>query len=137
MTGPEVDFLVAAVVLRDDEGRILVVRKAGTTRFMLPGGKIETMESPAQAAVREAHEELGVQLDEHRLVFLGDWSAPAANESGRTVHGHIFEHPWVSGVTASSEIEEIQWVSSADLARRDDIAPLLQTKVLAHYSGEE
>lgn len=124
------DFVVAAVVMRDDDGRILVVRKEGTSRFMLPGGKIEPGESPDQTAVREAHEELGVDLDLGQLAFVGEWTAPAANETGRTVHGHIYEHPWVPGVSVRNEIAESQWVSPADLARRDDIAPLLQARVL-------
>lgn len=130
------DFVVAAIVMRDDEGRILVVRKQGTSRFMLPGGKIEPGETPSQAAVREAREELGVHLDEAQLGHLGEWTAPAANESGRTVHGHIYEHPFVVGVTACSEIAEEQWLSVEELLIRDDIAPLLSTRVLPLYAGE-
>ncbi len=127
------DFVVSAVVMRDDAGRILVVRKQGTSRYMLPGGKIEPGESPDQTAVREAHEELGVDLDPELLTFVGEWTAPAANESGHTVHGHIYEHPWVPGVDVRNEIAESQWVSPADLACRDDIAPLLQNRVLPLY----
>lgn len=129
------DFVVAAIVMRDDEGRILVVRKQGTSRFMLPGGKIEPGEGPDETAVREAREELGVPLDPSRLIHLGEWTAPAANESGRTVHGHIYEHPFVGGVSACSEIAEAQWLSVAELTRRDDIAPLLSTCVLPLYAG--
>ena len=128
------DFVVAAVVLRDDDGRILVVRKEGTSRFMLPGGKIEPGETPDAAAIREAREELGVDLDRDLLTFVGEWTAPAANESGRTVHGHIYEHPWIPGVAAHNEIAEAQWVPVADLGDREDIAPLLQTRVLPLYA---
>jgi len=131
----EPDFVVAAVVLQDEVGRILVVRKRGTSRFMLPGGKIESGETPDQAAVREAHEELGAELDPMALTLLGEWTAPAANESGRTVHGHIYEHPWVPGVEPRSEIDETLWLHPAEIARRTDIAPLLQTHVLPLYAG--
>jgi 8-oxo-dGTP pyrophosphatase MutT (NUDIX family) len=128
------DFIVAAVVMRDEAGRILVVRKQGTQRFMLPGGKIEPGETPDQTAVREACEELGVTLDRDRMTSLGEWTAPAANESGRTVHGHIYEHPFVTGVTACSEIAEVQWLTAGELRERDDIAPLLALKVLPLYA---
>lgn len=128
------DFVVAAIVMRDHEGRILVVRKEGTSRFMLPGGKIEAGETPDETAVREAHEELGVALDRGLLTPLGEWTAPAANEDGRTVHGHIFEHPWMAGVVARSEIAESVWLSAKELAAREDIAPLLQTCVLPLYA---
>ena len=124
------DFIVSAVVLRDGDGRILVVRKRGTSRYMLPGGKIESGESPAEAAVRELHEEVGAVLDPGSLTFLGEWTAPAANEAGLTVHGHIFEHPWIDGLAVRAEIEDLLWLHPNEMAERDDLAPLLVTRVL-------
>jgi 8-oxo-dGTP pyrophosphatase MutT (NUDIX family) len=124
------DFVVSAVVLRDDGGRILVVRKRGTTRYMLPGGKIEAGESPAQAAVRELHEEVGAELEPDSLLFLGEWTASAANEPDHTVHGHIFEHPWIDGLAVRAEIEDLLWLHPNEMSKRDDLAPLLVTRVL-------
>lgn len=128
--GSSPDFFVSAVVLRDEEGRILVVRKRGTSKYMLPGGKIEQGESPAQAAVRELQEEVGAELELELLTFLGEWSAPAANEAGLIVHGHIFEHPWVDGLAVRAEIEDLLWLHPDEMAVRDDLAPLLVTRVL-------
>ena len=128
MTNP--DFIVSAVVLRDGDGRILVVRKRGTSKYMLPGGKIEAGESPAQAAVRELHEEVGAELEPNSLVFLGEWTAPAANEPDHTVHGHIFEHPWIDGLAVRAEIEDLLWLHPVEMSKRDDLAPLLVTRVL-------
>lgn len=121
-------FIVAATVIRDDEGRILLVRKRGTSRFMLPGGKIEAGESPDECAIREAHEELGVALDRASLVPLGEWTAPAANEPEHTVHGHMFMHPWVRGIAVRGEIEELLWFDPT--STRDDLAPLFEHRVL-------
>lgn len=127
---PPPDFVVSAVVLRDAAGRVLVVRKRGTHRFMLPGGKIEAGETPAQAAIRELHEEVGADLDPARLVLLGEWTAPAANEPDHLVHGHIFTHPWVAGLDAQAEIDEVGWLHPDEMVDRDDLAPLLVTRVL-------
>jgi len=124
------DFIVSAVVLRDIDGRILVVRKRGTSKYMLPGGKIEAGESPAEAAVRELHEEVGADLEPESLAFLGEWTAPAANEAGLTVHGHIFEHPWIDGLAVRAEIEDLLWLHPDEMVMRDDLAPLLVTRVL-------
>jgi 8-oxo-dGTP diphosphatase len=124
------DFVVAAVVIRDEEGRVLVVRKEGTSRFMLPGGKIEVGETPYETAVRELREEVGADLDPSLLTLLGEWTAAAANEPGLTVHGHVFQHPGVVGLSARAEIAELLWLHPAEMAERDDLAPLLVTRVL-------
>lgn len=121
-------FIVAATVIRDDEGRILLVRKRGTSRFMLPGGKIEAGESPAECAIREAHEELGVSLDPDLLEPLGEWTAPAANEPEHTVHGHMFTHPFLPGIAVQGEIDELLWIDPE--TTRDDLAPLFEHWVL-------
>jgi 8-oxo-dGTP pyrophosphatase MutT (NUDIX family) len=123
-------FVVAAVVIRDETGRILLVRKAGTSRFMLPGGKIEEGETPAECALREANEELGVVLDPAMLTWLGDWEAPAANEPDHSVHGYIYAHPVVAGIAVQREIEELIWLDPATAGERDDLAPLFQHRVL-------
>lgn len=126
------DIHVAAVAIRGADGRVLVVRKRGTSRFMLPGGKLEPGEPPEQTAVRELREEVGVELDPAHLVALGDWTAPAANEPGLLVHGHVFTHPWVPGARPMAEIESLQWLHPDEMAGRDDLAPLLVTCVLPH-----
>lgn len=124
------DFVVSAVVIRDDDGRVLVVRKRGTDRFMLPGGKIEQGETPGDAAVRELREEVGAELDPEALVLLGEWTAPAANEPDHVVHGHIYEHPFVPRLSVRAEIEELLWLHPTEMRSRDDLAPLLVTRVL-------
>ena len=124
------DFVVSAVVLRDSQGRVLVVRKRGTTRYMLPGGKIETGETPTQAAIRELHEEVGAVLDTEQLHFLGDWITAAANEPNHSVHGYIFEHPWIEGLAVRAEIEDLLWLHPDDMNQRNDLAPLLTERVL-------
>src|SRR5690606_8583644 len=50
---PTHDIHVSAAIIVDGEGRVLVVRKHGTTRFMQPGGKPEPGEIPAQTLARE------------------------------------------------------------------------------------
>lgn len=49
-----------AVVLDDDDGQVLLARRADTRAWALPGGIIDPAEQPADAAVRECFEETGV-----------------------------------------------------------------------------
>lgn len=113
---------VSAVAMRDAEGRVLNVRKRGTSMLMLPGGKPEPGEAPAATALREFGEELGVALDPTQLQFLGEFRSAAANELGFTVVAHVFTHPYVAGVTPCAEIEHLEWV--APTRHRADMAPL-------------
>ncbi|TDL85856.1 (deoxy)nucleoside triphosphate pyrophosphohydrolase [Meridianimarinicoccus aquatilis] len=56
--------LVAAVVLVDPDGRVLLAQrpegKAMTGLWEFPGGKVEQGETPEAALIRELHEELGI-----------------------------------------------------------------------------
>lgn len=57
-----------AVLPRDTEGRILLVRQADSGQWATIGGSIEVDEDPATAAVREAEEEAGIIVELTRLV---------------------------------------------------------------------
>lgn len=120
---------VSAVVLRSDDGAVLTVRKRGTARFMLPGGKPEPGETVAGAAVRECAEELGVRIDAARLRVLGRWTAAAANEDGWLVDATVYEHPPVGAVRAGGEIAELRWSDPAAPGTGGDVAPLLTEHV--------
>lgn len=127
--GMAADLVVSAVVLRDATGRVLTVRKARTERFMLPGGKHEPGESPADAAIRECAEELGLALDAGRLRQVGVFRADAANEPGLTVEGWVFSHPLEGEPMRAAEIAELRWLDPlAPLP--GDLAPLLERFVL-------
>ena len=118
---------VVAGVIRDDQGRLLTVRKQGTTAFQLPGGKRDPGEDDVTALARELAEELGCVLVESRA--LGIFTAPAANEPDTQVEGAIY-HAVVAGpVSAQAEIAELLWIDpAAPPAVR--LAPLLETQVL-------
>src|SRR6476469_7355271 len=56
----------AYALLRDDKGRIAVVRAA--RGWLLPGGGIEANEDPDRAVVREALEECGLVIEPLRMI---------------------------------------------------------------------
>jgi 8-oxo-dGTP diphosphatase len=118
---------VVGAVIRDATGRLLTVRKRGTQRFMLPGGKREPGEDDLSALARELAEELGVSLTSARL--LGRFEAPAANEAGATVRSHAYVVEVEGDIAVQAEIEDLLWMDPA--APPDvPIAPLLAGQIL-------
>ncbi|MFI7496406.1 DUF4031 domain-containing protein [Kocuria sp. M4R2S49] len=134
--GPPADthvLTITAVCLRDDDGALLTVRKRGTDRFMLVGGKLDPGESAAAAAVRETAEEVGLRLDTAQLRPLGEFVAPAANEAGAWVRCTVFTAPLTGRPVPLAEIEELRWqpVDEDSLAALPaDLAPLLREHVI-------
>lgn len=123
---------IAAALLIDPQGRTLLVRKRGTQAFMQPGGKIDAGESPQAALVRELHEELGLRLDPAQAVYLGQFSAPAANEPGFEVLAELFRVDSAEDVAPAAEIEEVVWLA-ADQMTDLELAPLTRDLILPLY----
>lgn len=70
----------ASALIRDERGRILLIRRIDSGRWALPGGLLELGESLAGTAVRETEEETGLRIEPirvrgvfggHRVVFPG------------------------------------------------------------------
>jgi ADP-ribose pyrophosphatase YjhB (NUDIX family) len=59
----------AEAAIFDEEGRILLVRRSDDGRWCLPCGWVDPNETPAQAAMRETREEVGLEA---RVVRLAD-----------------------------------------------------------------
>ncbi|MBS1673262.1 MAG: NUDIX domain-containing protein [Actinobacteria bacterium] len=124
------DIHVSAAIITDAEGRVLVVRKRGTERFMQPGGKPEPGETTAQTLVRELHEELGLEVDEGSLRPLGVFVSAAANEPGHRVVANAFAttaEP--ADVRVQAELAELRWITPED-AETLLLAPLSEEHLL-------
>lgn len=120
---------IAAALLLDAQGRTLLVRKRGTTAFMQPGGKIEAHERPVEALARELFEELGLAIDAPQAEYLGQFSAPAANEPGFEVRAELFRVHSAAAVQPAAEIEEACWVD-IDQVGHLELAPLTRDLIL-------
>ena len=118
---------VVTALIADDQGRLLVVRKAGTARFMLPGGKREAGERDGATLARELAEELGVSVVEAEA--FGRFEAEAANEPGRLVAGHVHRVRIDGAPAPAAEIAEMRWIA-AEPPYPVALAPLLETQIL-------
>jgi len=119
---------IVTAVIRDEAGRMLLVRKRGTAIFMKPGGKRDGDEDDLAALARELDEELGCRLVSASL--LGRFSAPAANEAGFTVQSATYLAVVDGAIAAQAEIEELAWIDPAAPPAGMALAPLLKDKVI-------
>lgn len=55
-------------IILDDKNRVLLCKRRDKDLWNLPGGKVEQKESPWVAAIREAHEEINVDISIEKLV---------------------------------------------------------------------
>jgi 8-oxo-dGTP diphosphatase len=109
--------LVAACVLLDGEGRILIAKRppgrslAGLWEF--PGGKVEAGESPEHALTRELAEELGIEIVAADL-------APLTFASHAYPNFHLLMPLFVCrrwrGELTPQEGQELAWVRPAELS---------------------
>ncbi|WP_219469270.1 NUDIX hydrolase [Nonomuraea rhizosphaerae] len=105
-----------------DEGRILSTRSRGKSVYYLPGGKREPGESDLDTLVREIDEELAVVIDGATAAHLGTFEAQAEGHApGVVVRMTCYTAEHRGTPTASSEIEEVIWLTYAD---RERVAPV-------------
>ncbi|MFS4505553.1 NUDIX hydrolase [Clavibacter sp. Sh2141] len=120
-TADERPLRVSALALIRDR-RVLMVRVEGQDVLYLPGGKIEPGEGARQALVREASEEVGLDLDpasiEDLFTVLEDAHGAHA---GRLVSMTVYRAEPRAGTrqepVASGEVAEVELVGSADADR--------------------
>ncbi len=92
-------------VLVIHNGRVALVQRnrAGQIYYVFPGGGVERDETPDQAAIREAHEELGISIrpeklvavvrsGEHEMYFYQSRMTSGTFGSGRGPEFHTYPH---------------------------------------------
>jgi ADP-ribose pyrophosphatase YjhB (NUDIX family) len=106
----------------DAAGRLLLVRHAGHhDGWAVLGGAVEVGESPAQAAVRETREEIGVEVRLVRLLdVLGgsDYEVSYPNGDRTAYVTAMYEAAIIGGSPAvrDDELSDLAWFTPAQLA---------------------
>ena len=123
----------AAII--DDEGHILLIRRADNRQWAMPGGAMAVGETPAEAVAREAYEETGLRVLPVAFVGVHD-----SRRCGTTARFHLYHFLFLckpSGDAVAStpshavEVLEQQWF--AEEALPPDIDPGHVTRIAAAY----
>jgi ADP-ribose pyrophosphatase YjhB (NUDIX family) len=119
---PKANSLVPSVnvVVVNDAGEILMIRRTDNDNWAVPGGAIDLGESVAQAAVRETLEESGIECEISGIV--GIYSDPkhvllyTSNGEVRQEFSIVLTARPLSGQpTPSSESSEVRWVPVSEV----------------------
>lgn len=105
---------VAAAVIRDTSGKILIARRADTQHqgglWEFPGGKVEDGEAVQAALARELEEELGIVVSAARPLIKVQHDYP-----DKQVLLDVWEVSAFSGEPHGVEGQPLAWVSARDL----------------------
>jgi ADP-ribose pyrophosphatase YjhB (NUDIX family) len=114
---PKANSMVPSVnvVVANEEGEILLIRRSDNDNWALPGGAIDIGESLAQAAVRETREETGIDCEITGLVGIytdpGHIILYTSDGEARQEFSIVLTARAVSGQpTPSDESTEVRWV---------------------------
>jgi ADP-ribose pyrophosphatase YjhB (NUDIX family) len=119
---PQASRIVPAVnvVVTNDAGEILLIRRTDNDNWALPGGVVDIGESLPQAAIRETLEETGIDCEITGL--SGIYTDPGhvilytSNGEVRQEFSIVLTARATGGQpTPSSESSQVRWIASTDL----------------------
>ncbi len=110
----------ASVIFFDSEGRLLVVKPNYKDGWLMPGGSVDADESPMTAGIRETKEEIGLDVENLKLVCVHYLKAvdEIVSETVQYVFfgGVLKEEQILKIVLQSDELDEYQFVTVEESA---------------------
>jgi len=114
-----------ACLLEIKNDAIMLVRVRDNELWYLPGGTIETNETPEQTLMRELDEELNIQIIETTICPLCVVIGPALGREG-DVELNCFRADWRGNIEPKAEVSEVSFINVTEV---DKMAPAVQILV--------
>jgi len=134
----------ASVLVRDDDGRVLLLRRPDNKLWTIPTGAVKKGETVAAAGVRECREETGLDVEVSGLV--GVFSTPdhviayltgeKVKEVRQPINVCMYARPVGGSLTHTEEASEVAWVAPADLEDYH-IHPAIRVRITHGLSAPE
>ncbi|MEV6342901.1 NUDIX hydrolase [Actinoplanes sp. NPDC051851] len=122
----------SGVLLSDQHGRVLLIEPAYKPYWEIPGGAVETNESPYAAAQRELREDLGLALRVGRLLVT-DWVPPSVDASEVLVQvydGGVLTPDQTARIRPpANEVRSWGWCTEEEATRR--VSEVLSRRIQA------
>jgi mutator protein MutT len=131
---------LASFVILERDGKILLSRRFNTGYadglYQMPSGHVEAHEYPIEAAVREAKEEVGVDIDVADLTFVHTSFRITNDDVGDYVDLFFKTSKW-EGEPFNAEpdkCDELLWVPMTDLP--ENTVPVVREVIKRILAGE-
>jgi len=140
---PEANSLVPSVnvVVTNDSGQILIIKRSDNDNWALPGGAIDLGESMIQAGIRETKEETGIDCEITGIV--GIYSDPnhvmlyTTNDEVRQEFSIVLTAMAIGGQpTPSDESTYVRWVD-ADAVETYPMDRSMSIRIRHYLSGQD
>lgn len=109
-------YAAAGCLLRDESGRILIVKAGYREHWQFPGGTIDLGEGPVECAARELEEETGIVQEAGELLAIS-WTHASAELDHPAEH-FMFDFGTVPDDTPvtvpAGELDDYRWASVED-----------------------
>ncbi|MBA5775720.1 NUDIX domain-containing protein [Stappia sp. F7233] len=122
------------LAVRDEAGRILLVRHTYLQGWYLPGGGVDAGEAIPEAAERELLEEAGLRATAPLELFALYHNPRGSRRDHVALYRVIAWEPTSAALTANREIAEARFFEAAALP--DDVTPSTRRR-LRELAGEE
>ncbi|MFC6881947.1 MULTISPECIES: NUDIX hydrolase [Actinomadura] len=126
----------ASVLVRDDAGRVLLLRRPDNGLWTIPTGGLKKNETITECGIRECREETGVVIEITGLV--GVFTTPdhvveyikggKVDEVRQPVNVCLHARPVGGELTTTEEASAVRWVDPPDLGGYD-IHPALRRRI--------
>ena len=114
--GVRTPLAAADAAIFDEVGRMLLVQRADSGDWCMPGGAAEVGESPSAAAVREAYEETGLRVRARRVLGVYDNRSAGYGRGARHIYHLVFLCEVVGGelVRVTIETTDAGWFAEPE-----------------------
>jgi 8-oxo-dGTP pyrophosphatase MutT (NUDIX family) len=128
----------ASISVFDEQGRLLLAKNIETEFWMLPGGAIDPLEAPFDAAVRECFEETGLVVEPTKLIGVfggGEFLVKYPNGDITNYTTIAFEARIVGGHHQPNgvEVASLKYFTEAECA---DLAIYPSSRTIAKHAFE-
>ncbi len=117
-----------------DDNKLLIDKPRKRPTYQMIGGRVEEHETPLEAAIRECHEELGInaQFDKNLFELVMEFDEIATSDGITPIHFYVFQYngKLKGNLETSEEIEKFLWFDSS--MDKDILSNTLKNEVVPY-----